>query len=84
MATAHPRLVDQLRAELGGEISPGGLRLLLIAALGLGDGAMGHRVRVSAALLASAALIAVVVADLWSVERRSFVFAGTAGQLFAR
>ena len=80
MATAHPQLVDRV-VQNSAEIQQGGLRLLLVAVLG---GAVLWAIASSRlrGVLASAALIAVVVADLWSVERRFFVFAGTAGQLF--
>ena len=80
MATAHPQLVDQV-VQNSAEIQQGGIRLLLVAALGgaVLAGIASSRLR---GPLAAAALIAVVVADLWSVERRFFVFAGTAGQLF--
>ena len=80
MATAHPQLVDRV-VQNSAEIQQGGLRLLLVAALG---GAVLWAIASSRlrGVLAAAALIAVVVADLWSVERRFFHFDGTAEQLF--
>ena len=80
MATAHPQLVDRV-VQNSAEIQQGGLRLLLIAVLG---GAVlwaiaSWRLR---GMLASAALIGVVVADLWSVERRFFHFDGNTEALF--
>jgi hypothetical protein len=80
MATAHPQLVDRV-VQNSAEIQQGGLRLLLVAALG---GAVLWAIATSRlrGMLASAALIAVVAADLWSVERRFFHFDGTAEQLF--
>lgn len=80
MATAHPQLAERV-VQNAPEIQQGGIRLLLVAVLG---GAVlwaiaGSRLRGG---LAAAALLAVVAADLWSVERRFFVFAGTTADLF--
>ena len=80
MAIANPQAVEQA-VQNAEHIRQGGLRVLLVA---LGGGAVlwaiaAARLRGS---FASAALIAVVVADLWSVERRFFHFDGTAEQLF--
>lgn len=80
MATAHPQLVDRV-VQNALEIQQGGFRVLVIALLG---GAVLFAIASSRLRgpLAAAALITVVVADLWSVERRFFVFAGTAAELF--
>ncbi len=62
-------------------IQQGGIRVLLVALLG---GAVLFAIASSRLRgpVAAAALITVVFADLWSVERRFFVFAGTASELF--
>ena len=80
MATAHPQLVDRVVLN-SAEIQQGGLRLLLIAVLA---GAVLWAIATSRlrGALAAAALIGVVTADLWSVERRFFHFDGTTEQLF--
>ena len=80
MATAHPQLVDRVVLN-SAEIQQGGLRLLLSAVLA---GAVLWAIATSRlrGALAAAALIGVVTADLWSVERRFFHFDGTAEQLF--
>ena len=80
MATAHPQLVDRV-VQNSAEIQQGGLRLLLVAALGgaVLAGIASSRLR---GPLAAAVLVAVVVADMWSVERRFFHFDGSAEQLF--
>jgi len=80
MATAHPRLVDSV-VQNALEIQQGGVRVLIVALVG---GAVLFAIA-SARLrgaLAAAALVFVVFADLWSIERKYFVFAGTASELF--
>ena len=80
MATAHPQLVDHVVGN-SPEIQQGGIRVLLLA---LAGGAVLFAIA-SARLrgpLAAAALIGLLVGDLWSVERKYFVYAGTASDLF--
>lgn len=77
---AHPQLVQQA-FQNDPEIRAGGLRLLLAAVAGgallLAIGA--GRLRGG---LAVGVLLLVVLADLWSVDRKFFLFAGTPAALF--
>ncbi|NOT08329.1 MAG: hypothetical protein HOP28_09000 [Gemmatimonadales bacterium] len=77
---AHPGRVQQVFANAE-EIRAGGIRLLLFALLGGGAlfAVTTKRLRGSAAV---GLVLVVLVADLWSVNRRFFVFGGTAEQLF--
>ncbi len=67
------RNADALRA--------GGVRVLMLALLGLGIVALVDRPRIRPALL-SIGLVGVVAADLWSIERQMFVFQGPASETY--
>jgi hypothetical protein len=76
---------DQQAPKLAANASDlqlGGLRLLLVTALG-GGVMWGIREGKLGATAAAAALAAVVVGDLWSIDRRFFDFKPPATQLFA-
>jgi hypothetical protein len=81
MTLAEPQQVERLVAN-GPELRAGGLRLLGIVVIGgavlwaIGRGALAN-------LGAAAALLAVIVVDQWSVNRRFFEFREPAAQLYA-
>jgi hypothetical protein len=81
IALADERMAGQA-VDNGLLIQQGGIRLLLVALAGGAVFAAVASRRLQGGL-AAAALAAVVVADLWSVERRFFHFGGTAPELFA-
>ena len=81
MAMAEPQQVERLVAN-GPELRAGALRLLGIVVIGgaalwaIGRGSLAN-------LGAAAALLAVIVVDQWSVDRRFFEFREPAAQLYA-
>ncbi len=79
-ALADPQL-EQLAAQNAGAIQTGGIRLLLFAVAG-GAVLLGIRSSRLRGAVAAGALLFVVGADLWSVDRHFFVF-DRAEQLFA-
>lgn len=80
-ALADPRMLPRA-VENAPALAAGGIRLLLVALLGGGAAWLVVTGRVTG--MGAAALLALVVAgDLWSVERRFFVFEARASKLFA-
>lgn len=80
MALAAPEFA-QKAAQTAPELHAGALRLLLVAAAG---GAVLFAIRTSRLTGASAvlALLLVVTADLWSLDRKFFEFPGSAAKVF--
>ncbi len=78
---ASPEQAPRL-AENAGELQAGSLRLLLVVALGAAvlGAVLSGRLRSAGAMAAIAAL---VIGDLWSVDRQFFVYQPPAAQLFA-
>jgi hypothetical protein len=77
---AAPELVERA-VQNAGQVRTGGIRLFLAAGLGAG---ILYAIRAGKlrGAQAVAALLLIVAADLWSIDREFFFFGGTPAQLF--